>query len=320
MKTKAGFTLIELVMVIVILAIISSLAVTKFGSMREDSARKVSIANQQAISRAVETYLAVNHGTELNRLDSLIDEGTPVEGTEGFDFDARSGNDTVGGLYRGPVDLGELSRATVEEKNRGIHENLLDFLCLYRISEVEAKAFHRIGLEYVMRHNTYATGKPYDRYGHNDDGSIPQEEDGLDPAASACMVRTVTNGMAFAVINPKTDPGRLVYQSCGQELLLTREAGQSYTDQEVTDQVAATGGPLLVLGLGERCSMIGKTHAGLETAPYSEALPLEYYRQYLLLFRLRKTGAMGVNSVVAEFAGTLDPEGNTIHSARKLLR
>ena len=86
MKAKAGFTLIELVMVIVILAIISSLAVTKFGSMREDSARKVSIANQQALSRAVETYLAVNHGTDLNRLDSLIDEGTPIEGTEGFDF------------------------------------------------------------------------------------------------------------------------------------------------------------------------------------------------------------------------------------------
>src|SRR5574344_1614185 len=125
-KDKNGFTLIELVMVIVILAIISSLAVSKFSGLRKDSARKVSIANQQSIGRAVETYLAVNGDNGINRLDSLIDEGTTLSGTYGFDFTTVSSEDVVGGLYRGPVTLGTLTRATVREQNSGIPGDLAD--------------------------------------------------------------------------------------------------------------------------------------------------------------------------------------------------
>ena len=318
---KSGFTLIELVMVIVILTIISSLAVSKFSTLKADSARKVSIANQQAIGRAVETYLAVNNGEGVNRLDSLIDEGTANNsGAPGFDFTTASSDVTVGGLYCGPVNLDSLTRDIVEDKNRGLHEDLRSVLCLYQVSDVEAKAFRRIGLDYVMRHNTYASGYPFAHYGKGDDGTVPQAADGLDPALSACMARTVTNGMVFAAVNPKTDFGRVIYQDFGQELLPTANWGQSYTDEEAKAQVTATGGPLLCFGLGNNCSMIGKTRGGLETAPYSEVLGSEYYRQYILVFRLKTSGGGSASIVTAEFAGVLDPEGNTIRKARYLLK
>ena len=317
---KSGFTLIELVMVIVILAIISSLAVSKFGAMRRQAARKVSIANQQTIGRAVETYLTLNDGKALNRLDSLIDEGTAAQtGTGGFDFEAVSSNESVGGVYRGPVTLGSLTRETVDLRNKGIHEDLASVLCLYHVSEAEAKALRRIGMDYVMRHNTYATGYPFQYYGRGDDNTIPQAADGLHPDLSACIARTVTNGMAFAAVTPKTDFGRVIYQDCGQELLPTANWGQGYTDSEAEAEARATGGPLLAFGLGSSCSIIGKSNAGLESAPYSETIPPEYYRQYILLFRLRSTGTGSASSTVAEFAGVLDPEGNTIRKARVLL-
>ena len=317
---RAGFTLIELVMVIVILAIISSLAVAKFGAMQRRSARKVSIANQQTIGRAIETYMALNEGKALNRLDSLIDEGTASQpGSGGFDFDNVGSNQSVGGLYLGPVNLGALTREAVDLQNKGIHEDLASVLCLYHVSEAEAKALRRIGLDYVMRHNTYATGYPFQHYGRGDDNTVPQAADGLHPDLSACIARTVTNGMVFAAVTPKSDFGRVIYQDCGQELLPTANWGQGYTDSEAEEQARATGGPLLAFGLGSSCSIIGKSNAGLESAPYSEAISPEYYRQYILLFRLRSTGTGSASSTIAEFAGVLDPEGNTIRKARVLL-
>ena len=57
-RKRDGFTLIELIVVIAILSIISTLAVSRIGALREKAARKVSVANQQAIGRAVETFLA----------------------------------------------------------------------------------------------------------------------------------------------------------------------------------------------------------------------------------------------------------------------
>ena len=71
-KSPSGFTLIELIVVIAILSLISTLAVNRIGAIRERAARSVSVANQLATGRAVETYLTANDG-KLNRLDSLLD-------------------------------------------------------------------------------------------------------------------------------------------------------------------------------------------------------------------------------------------------------
>ncbi len=318
---QSGFTLIELIMVIAILSIISTLAVNRIGAIRDRAARKVSVANQQAVGRAVETFLALNDGGRLNRLDALVDAGTAATGAAGYDFTARSAAGTVGGLYRGPDD--DTSEA-VRERNSGLYDaggsSLVDLLCLYRVNAAEAEALHRLGLKYVMQHDTYATGYPYQHYGKGDDGTVPQAADGLDAELSACVAKFVTNGMAFAAVNGATDLGRAVFQSCGQELLPTANWGSGYNEDTVRAEIAATGGPLLAFGLGSNASIVGAAKGGIDAAPYSEALPAKYYRQYILLFRLRTTGSGSVSAVTAEFAGVLDPMGNTIRAARHLLR
>lgn len=314
---RGGFTLIELIMVIAILSIISTLAVSRIGSVRDKAARKVSVANQQAVGRAVETFLALNDGGKLNRLDALVDAGTAATGAAGYDFSARGAAGTVGGLYRGPDD--DTSEA-VRERNSGLYDaggsSLVDLLCLYRVSLAEAEALHRLGLKYAMQHDTYALGAAYDRYGKGDDGTVPQAADGLDAALSACVAKFVTNGMAFAAVDGTTEAGRAVFRSCGQELLPTATGSTGYDENSVKAEIAATGGPLLALGLGQEASIVGAAKGGIDSAPYSEALPAKYYRQYILLFRLRTAGA----AVTAEFAGVLDPMGNTIRAARHLLR
>ncbi len=302
---RKGFTLVELVMVVSIIAILTTLAVQRFGSMQKIAARKVSIANQQAVGRAVESFVAVNGVHGLNRLDALVNYGTAAAG-EGFHYGSASSL----GLYCGPTSLGSLAQVTVDAANKGLSDNLHEVLCAYAISADESVALHDIGLRYVMRHEVKADGLSANK---GDDDARPFAENGLDPELSACFATTVTNGLVCAAINGKIEAGRAIYRDCGQDLL-PRDTTPS--DAEALAEINATGGPLLAFGLGQSCSLIGGANAGLDAAPYSEVLQANRYRQYIVLFRLRTVE--GVST--AEFAGVLDPEGHTIRAARRLVR
>ncbi len=324
---KKAFTLIELLMVIALIAIVSTLAVSKLGGVREVSARKVSLANQKAVERAVEAYLV--NGGRLNRLDSLLyagDGGAPLTGgTEGdFDFTAISTAESRNGLYLGPSD-DESARI---EQNSGITPDLQKILCLYTLNRAQAEALNtRLGLRHVMAATAYAdaaqTAFPslhYDKDRVYGDGTVPNASDGLDPNASFCVATLVTNSMRFVAINPMTDLGRTVYQACGQELMNTKSWGETYTESEVRAEVAAKGGPLLAFGLGDAASIIGKSDAGLEDAPYATFVQKRYYSRYILLFRLKTIGAGSVSQVIPEFAGVIDCEGNTVRAAQHVIK
>lgn len=317
LSNRSGFTLIELIVVIAILSLLSTLAVNRIGAIRDRAARSVSVANQLAAGRAVETFLVSNDG-KLDRLDSLLDAGTSDSpSSTGYDFHGLGGIGTVGGLYRGPDDT---TTEAVRDRNSGLFDegpsSLVSALCLYRVAPAEAAALRRLGLQYALRHTTYATDSPYERYGKGDDGSIPAVADGLDPELSACIVTAVTNGTAFAAVNPATEAGRAAFRACGQNLLSTEESG-TYDENAAVEEALATGGPLLALGLGPSASIVGAARGGLDTAPASEILPAKYYRRYILLFRLRKSPA---SVVTAEFAGVLDPLAHSVSSARLTLK
>jgi len=324
---KKGFTLIELLLVIALIAIVSTLAVTKLGGIKESSARKVSLANQQAVGRGVDAFLALGSG-RLNRLDSLIyagSGGSPIfGGQQGFDFDTVSTAEGANGLYMGPSDATDDVRNDV---NSGLTEELRSVLCLYTLSKAQADALvTQLGLRFVMAHTAYADSGEYEfpsihypkdrAYG---DGSVPNASDGLHANESACVATAVTNGMVVAAVNPKTDLGRLIYQSCGQELLNNKNWGETYDENEVKKEVAATGGPLIAFGLGDNASIIGDSKAGLESAPFATFPHKKYYSRYILLFRLRTSGSGSVTVIVPEFAGVLDGYGNTIRAARHIV-
>ncbi|MBP5510271.1 MAG: prepilin-type N-terminal cleavage/methylation domain-containing protein [Kiritimatiellae bacterium] len=329
---KRGFTLIELLLVIAIIAIISTLAVNKVGGIKEAAARKVSLANQGAVERAVGAFLV--SGGKLNRLDSLLyagDGGAPVlgRGREGdFDFDTVSTADGREGLYLGPSADAEATETLREERNSGLTPDLQKLLCLYTLNKAQAEALaERLGLKYVMAQTAYADlaatsfpalHYPKDRaYG---DGSVPNGADGVHPNASAIVATVVTNGMAVAAVNPMTDLGRTVYQACGQELLNTVNWGENYDETKVRAEVAATGGPLLAFGLGDSCSVIGNANAGLESAPFATYPLKKYYSRYILLIRLRSAGAGSVSVTMPELAGVLDCCGNTIRAAQHIIQ
>jgi prepilin-type N-terminal cleavage/methylation domain-containing protein len=328
---KKAFTLIELLMVIAIIAIISTLAVSKVGGVKETSARKVSLANQSAVERAISSFIV--SGGRLNRLDSLIyagDGGSPIFGSRqgDFDFDSVSTAEGREGFYMGPSADAAATAQLRAERNSGLTPGLRNVLCLYSLSKAEATSLtSRLGLQYVMAHTAYADMGEYEypsiHYPRDrawGDGTVPNGSDGLNPNSSAIVATAITNGMTVAAINPMTDLGRTIYQAMGQELMNTKNWGESYDESEVRAEVKAKGGVLLAFGLGENCSAIGKANAGLESAPYATYAQRQFYSRYIVLIRMRTVGAGSVSAVLPEFAGVIDCCGNTIRAAELIVR
>ena len=327
---KHAFTLIELVMVIAILAILSSIAVSKVSGVKEAAARKASVACQKSVERGVEAFLA--SGGRLNRLDSLINADTAGVATgSGDGFGTTIYNSfsvgTSGDVYLGPSDPSPTTEQ-VSEANAGIHPSLVAVLCRYSLSQTEVDALiNRLGLRYLEFHNLYAnpagenSGTPYAHYDKGDDGTVPQALDGMDPNMSACIARGVTNGLYVAALNPASDLGRTIYQACGAELLNTKAWGrETYTESEAIAEAKAAGGALIAFGLGDSASIIGKANAGLDSAPYTAFTLKRYYSRYILLFRLKTAGSGSVATVIPEFAGVLDAEGNTVRAAQHIIK
>ena len=326
LNVKKGFTLIELVMVIALIAIVSTLAVGKIGDLRRSASRKVSVANQIAVGRAVETFLSLHEG-KLNRLDWLMDAETPrgaAASEDGFVYTLTNKTaGTEGYLYMGPCKSAALSwpfPESITETNAGLTPNLRALLVPYTLNPKEVQALNNLGLRLVMGHTVWTDKAPRSAYRERgDDGAFLSTDAaiGLDPARAACIATQVTNGLYVAAISPVTSMGRDVYRECGQMLLATEKDDASYTPASVRNELQATGGVLLAFGLGAESSMIGVTQGGLETAPYAEYPLRKFYRQYILLIRVNRWK----NGVpMAEFAGVLDPCGNTIRAARAALQ
>ena len=323
---KKAFTLIELLMVIAIIAIISTLAVSKVGGVREAAARKVSLANQKAVERAVEAFLV--SGGKLNRLDNLMYANCTADAEQSdytsagtrIEFNDQTMGDST--VYFGPSDLGNLDAASVADKNAGIHPDLRSLLCLYRLNKAEASALiDRLGLRYVVRHYEKAQGYPSSNgYDRGDDGTVPGASDGLDPNLASCITKSVTNGLVVAAIDPSTHLGRTVYQSFGGEYLSTKKWNEIYTESEVRAEVDLKGGLLIAFGLNDLATIVGNANAGLESVPYATYVDKRYYSRYILLFRLRNAGSGSVSSLVPEFAGVLDCCGNTVRAAQHVIK
>lgn len=314
---KSGFTLVELVLVIAIIAMISVLAIGKYAGVRDASKAKLNLANFSRIGAAVDTFVALNDGA-LDRLDSLLYYGTSTGGDNDSNLSssipALLTSDTTNGVVLNPA-------LCTDSSGYGISSGGL--LCPYYLSDADVAALrNHLGLKYAM----YGTDGGHFLAG--DDGAWA-EGSVSDPARASSVAKSLTNGLCVACVNPgafsgTTPAGCNAYQACGQDVRYTPrgkilvDGVEQASSQAAFDTLDAGPGILLAFGLGESASIVGNNKAGLDHAPLCPLVSdAREYNYYLVLVRLR-TNDSGVR--LAEYAGLLDAMGNTVSMARALTK
>ncbi len=100
---QKGFTLVELIVVMAILAVLAAIAVPRYTDMLSDAKTKADTANQQLIKKAAELYYA-NEGTDVTAITDLIpkyldanpDDPTTADVEAGYTVTTTGGVATVG--------------------------------------------------------------------------------------------------------------------------------------------------------------------------------------------------------------------------------
>ena len=92
MKSKKGFTLVELMIVVVIMAILVAVAVPIYNAVTENARKKTCIGNQRQIISSIGNWLMSNEITTMNAEISI----TNTNGTLAFAASATDkGTDTI---------------------------------------------------------------------------------------------------------------------------------------------------------------------------------------------------------------------------------
>lgn len=317
---EQGFTLVELVVVIALIAIVSGLAMSKLGGVRESAKAKINVANFARIGEAVDTFLAVSEHPKLNRLDSLLHKDAASNGSnannlsEGISLHVATSDGTNGIVLNAGL-------STTASYYGGGGAGLL---CPYWLTAADAAALGRLGMDYLM----YGTDGGHYLVGEDkawSEGSL------ADPDQCMSYARAITNGLPVAVVNPgaiavgdrsATPIGTLAYQACGQDVRYTLTGKVLVDGTEMSSVQAAFdalnakggGGILLAFGLGPSCSMVGNNEGGLDSSPVCPIVSEKNeYARYIVLIRLRTDAAGGRT---AAYAGLLDATGQTLERAR----
>lgn len=323
-NSRSAFTLVELLMVIAIIAMISALAVQKFGGLKVGAQDDLNRANLVRILSTLETHAAANPGrAKFDKLDALVIDGAP--------------DHTPGGATDGLSSTSALLLYTNQgDKNRGLAPELVGdrqnpyagtsagILGTYYLSDSEVRALERdIGLRTVMRGYPETLSVPYYTFCGDDGVYVAGRADSADTCSS--VARTNHVGMAVAAINPgatldDTYAGASIYKACG--IMGVAYSGTSYkvmldgaecsSNEDAFTKLRKAGeqgGILLAFGLGEHCALVGSSVAGLDTAPVSPVMNKDEYRRYIVLVRMVYDASGAAKR--AEFAGVMDPRGRT---------
>jgi len=336
MKKNAvnGFTLIELVLVMGILAILTVLAIGKFTDMRKSAARKANVANIKNIARTINTEIAQLDGENQRGMfayaEALIDvdgqkEPTGAGGTYVWKsswYDGAGG--VVPGIYCG-IKLSQVvanaagvtsgtvtDLATAHESNLGL-DSFAAKLGIYYLNAKEFEALREAGVQIVSYHNYsnaqsknlgWDSSKWCTQVGLHATGGGP----GARADLSACYPVMLSTNSAVAVLNPVSCAS--VYRDLGLSYGSTNNLAVS-TSQPETYFSKGVCKRLIAVGLGRDCEATTKY---FENAPRCPTLDKKRYRNYILLFEM--ANGSGNGGYTTKFVGVIDPEGNTAKQAQ----
>jgi len=352
MKTAdtRGFTLIELILVVAIVAFIATLAVGKFADMRENSAKKLNFASLANVQRTIETAIAHSDSVlgMFNYCDSLVTMASPTAvatGTPGTYAWAEDNQNwcyegAVGGIYAGQTvpmptyDAGGNGNgampafADIQDKNSGIPSSLRTMLGLRYLTDAEQKSLHDAGIGILAYHNpssaqAYGAASRHPWYptstGFSGDNlAIRGGGPGFRPDMSAFYPVYVNTSNVYenahsglAVAVLNPKRAASIYRAF--------VSGKDYPQDKDTLDTLNAGEPEDWFDWGlPRLVVIGlgkhsdTVNRWFEVFPRDNTRDKTEYWNYCLVFQLNNGGRAGSD---AKFVGVIDSRGNTVVGA-----
>ena len=346
-RLSTGFTLIELIIVIAILAFVTVVGIRSYGNLREIQARKVNLANLKRIQHALTTYETIHReeGTSgfFKNFDALVDvsssgawygeAGTYDWGTlSSAGCDARQIHSGLG-IYDGSWKVlsalynaaGEgsgnvASLAEAQDANRGMRDTgLYKSLGIYYLSEADATLLRNAGVTQLLLHNPstaqasgsarggFCTALDANGYSSASDGAL-KSPGGGGPGFRPDMSAFYPVAVTNGLPVAVIRPSSTVYADLGFDVSVTNALDAAELSSKISGQTTR----LVAFGIGQNAECV-KNLVGLGEAPYNPAFDKKSYRYYVAVFALTTRG-QGTPST-CHLAGVIDCAGNTYRAA-----
>jgi len=299
---KSGFTLVEMLVVVTLIAIVATIAIALLGGASKDAAETVNSSNIKHLASAIGSYQQLHDGLLPDKLDSLLDStkvaaggsytmvttgvyvadspGTLIYIGKDADFDGviDSTSYTSKGLDPAAWQTGFRSLTVTQLTTNDVNKLASIGICSVYDTIPDTSSFH---------------------------GTEKTQERGLKV------------GDPVLTVDPQTSRnGKNLYFALGFHNIFntTNYPVVSAKDQDLTSsgRIAAMGAArYLVFGIGKDSTIIGDRKAGLQDPPACTIVPAGEYNRYMLVVKMPG----GVNDEDTQFAGILDARGCNARAA-----
>lgn len=308
---RSGFTLVELLVVVAIIAIISGMAIMLVGSATEKAALTTSMATQKQLVNQVNGYMQLHEMLLPDCFDSMIRSDYVANGasytTLASGYSLASDPSTFMACSASPDTSGtqNINRGVDPESFSGENRTLTVKL----LSGDDVSCLNSLGVTTVYDYSTNTLS--HGRLGEFSRG-----------------VTTNNSAGGICIVDPQSVAGQQVYKDFGIDLSDTTaypikgsdNASTSWDDTyELNDagRLAALKKQIFfVVGIGTYSKMIGDRQIGLQEAPASAVVSGGYYNRFGLV--IKRSGSGGERS--SGIAGVLDPKGRGPTAARAAIK
>lgn len=299
---KKGFTLVEMLVVVTLIAIVATIAISLLGGASRDAAESVNASNIKHLASCIGSYQQLHDGQLPDKLDSLMSSANVAAGgsytmltTGVYVADSPS---TL--LYIGMDANRDGAIDDTSYTSKGLDpaawQTVFRSLTVSQLTSNDVSYLAGIGITKV--YDTIPATSSFH-------GSERTQE------------RALRYGDPVLTVDPQTSRnGKQLYFDLGfHDIYNTTNypvVSASNLDLTSAGRSAAMGGArFLVFGIGKYCTMIGDRKAGLQEAPACGVVPSTEYNRYLIVVKMPS----GPNDMDTQFAGILDAMGNNARAA-----
>jgi prepilin-type N-terminal cleavage/methylation domain-containing protein len=269
--TRSGFTLVELVVVLLILAAVAGLVIPVVGGLGRSTDMAASAKTQSDLANNLQQFFLLQKRYPQG-CDSLLQN---------------SGGTGTLALY-GPVTDANGQQASGMTTSS---PNAYGALVLGSITGQQLRSFSRAGFEYVFDHETYDPNTGSGAVNANDSGIYQRAVPSSGSFSCAVLNQAIATNLAT------TSSLYTVLRG-----LVPSELKPNTTSPANWDWIPESGTQIVAVGIGPRCRLVPTTMMSTPIYPGNDG---KYYGRYLAYFKVFNTGERAI------LIGISDPYGRT---------